>query len=225
MKYKSPRDSEKLSEVLGHLFENPKRAVEIAEDLGQARSTALRKLNALEEHGFAEKEEGEYQYHVNKQKIYDEFWTEITESIHISEEDKRKQFNSIKDNIYQNSQFKQHLLGFVETELQLTSTPLNKILTKYKDRLDIRYDYVFQLTHNDIEESDLSTEKKFFWKYLTIVQAYLPHSAWTEPIHGTALQSQLYPGQEHKIEHVDDMWHDLVDQADQNLTELSGGKN
>lgn len=221
MKYKSPRDSEKLSEVLGLLFEKPKRAVEAGEDLGQARSTALRKLNALEKHGFAKKKEGEYEYHVNKQKIYDEFWNEITEKIHISEGQKQKRFESVKDQIYKNEEFKQHLLGFVETELQLTQTPLNDIFAKYRDRLDIRYDYVFQLTHNDIENTDLSTEKKRFWKYLCIIQAYLPHSAWTEPIHGTALQSQLYPGQEHKIRHVDDMWQDLVDQADQNLTELS----
>jgi len=221
MKYKSPRDSEKLSEVLGHLFEKPKRAVEVGQDLGQARSTALRKLNALEKHGLAEREEGEYQYRPNKQKIYDEFWKAILESIQQSEEDSKDRFNSIKNDLYQNEQFRQHLLDFVEMELQLSSTPLEEIFAKYKERLDIRYDYVFQLTHNDIEDSSLSTEKKIFWKYLTIVQAYLPRSAWTEPIHGTSLQSQLYPGQEHKIKDLDDMWQDLVDQAEEYLKDLS----
>lgn len=221
MKYASPRESGKLSEVLSIIFKESKRVPEIAEELETSESTIYKRLNALQKENLVKKDQ--YRYKPNRDQLYDEFWKYLLDEIRIENEKQKEQFDSIKEEIYQNDEFRTHLLGVIESELHLSSTPLQKIFVKYRDRLEIRHAYVYQLTHNELSANSLSGEKKEFWKYLQIIQAYLPHAAWTEPLHGTALESQIYPGEEYKMKTLDDIWHELVKTADENLKELTEG--
>lgn len=217
MKYASPRESGKLSEVLSKIFTESKRVPKIAEELETTESTIYKRLNALQREDLVQKDK--YQYKANRDQLCDEFWNYLLDEIRIEDKKRKEQFDSIKEEIYQNNEFRAHLLGVIENELHLSSTPLQKIFVKYRDRLEIRYAYVYQLTHNQLPDN-LSQDKKQFWKYLQIIQAYLPHAAWTEPIHGTALESQIFPGEEHKMKTLDEMWYELVETADENLKDL-----
>lgn len=221
MKYKQPCKSDKLSEVLGVVFEEPYRVKDVSEEIGQDKSTASRKLTALQKEDLV-KQVQNYKYEANRDKIYQIFWEYLMEEIHFNEESDKQKFEKIKEEIRKTDTFRKHLLGFVQSELQVTSTPLEEIFHKYQDRLEIRHDFVYQLTHNDIENSNLSRKKKRFWKHLTIIQAHLPHSLWTETMHGAGIQSLLYPGEEENMEDIDQMWYDLIEKSKDVLDELAG---
>lgn len=218
MKYERPRESEKISEVLDKIFNEPKRVPEIAEELEKSESTVYKRLNALKKEELVKQEN--HSYSPNKDLIYNEFWNYITRSITIRDKELEKQFNSIKNTIKENQELRKHLLKFVEKELETDNTPAQQIFVKYKDRLEIRYNYIYQLANNDLSDKEIPEQKKKFWKHLQIIQALLPQAVWTETWHITELEKQI---QSTELENLKDSRSKLRDKARNNIEELAAG--
>lgn len=213
-----------VSDVIALLMDESKQPQEVMTELDISLSTASTKLRALERDGLAYKDK--WTYELNIEAIYEAFISQIRQW--MDHED----FQQYADKIFANDEIRNHLLNFLQTELKFGklstaekkhnnmrhSISLRDAIQRYRDLDMVRLNWVYQLNETPLEE--IPKEKQAFWRYLTIIQALMPRAVWTENIHPTALQSQVFPGEEDKMPTLEIQWRELSSKAENYLEEL-----
>lgn len=194
-----------------------------------ALSTVSTKLRALERDGLMKKDGWEYTLNVDA--IYDEMTSFITAKISDNRIPLDK-FHEHKDTIFGNEDIREHLLGYLETELQFgklsqsekeynnmrESISINDAIRRYHDDDIFRLRIMFKLGEASLD--DIPEEKQPFWKYLTIIHGGMSMAARSENIHDDALQEQISPSEEIWLPTLTTYWNTLQERGREYLEEL-----